>query len=54
MILVTPKQEVERKSEWVCGVNFFALNLKWSDKTVFEQKVAFFFVVFCSHAAISL
>ena len=23
MILVTPKQEVERKSEWFCGVNLF-------------------------------
>ena len=28
VILVTPKQEVERKSEWFCGVKFFALNLK--------------------------
>ena len=25
VILVTPKQEVERKSEWFCGVNFFLL-----------------------------
>ena len=28
MILVTPKQEVERKSEWFCGVNFFNSNFK--------------------------
>ena len=26
MILVTPKQEVERKSEWFCGVKFFRSN----------------------------
>ena len=54
MFLVTPKQEMERKSEWFCGVNFFALILKWNEKTVFEQKFAFSLVVFCSHAAISL
>ena len=28
MILVTPKQEVERKIGWFCGVNFFRSNLK--------------------------
>ena len=28
VILVTPKQEVERKSEWFCGGKFFAPNLK--------------------------
>ena len=28
MILVTPKQEMERKSEWFCGVNFFRSNFK--------------------------
>ena len=28
VILVTPKQEVEQKSKWFCGVNFFALILK--------------------------
>ena len=28
VILVTPKQEVERKSEWFCGVNFFRSNFK--------------------------
>ena len=25
VILVTPKQEIERKSEWFCGVIFFSL-----------------------------
>ena len=54
MFLVTLKQEMERKSEWFCGVNFFPLILKWSEKTVFEQKMAFSLVVFCSHAAILL
>ena len=53
VILVTPKQEVERKSEWFCGVIFFALDLKQSEKTVFERKFAFS-LVFCSHAAISI
>ena len=28
MILVTPKQEVKRKSKWFCGVKFFALILE--------------------------
>ena len=28
MILVTPKQEMERKSEWFCGVNFFRFKFK--------------------------
>ena len=28
MVLVTPKQEVERKSEWFWGVNFFRSNPK--------------------------
>ena len=28
MILVTPKQEMERKSEWFCGVKFFRSNFK--------------------------
>ena len=28
VILVTPKQEMERKSEWFCGVNFFRSNFK--------------------------
>ena len=28
MILVTRKQEVERKSEWFCGSKFFRLNFK--------------------------
>ena len=28
VILVTPKQEVEQKSEWFCGVKFFSSNFK--------------------------
>ena len=28
VILVTPKQEMERKSKWFCGVNFFRSNFK--------------------------
>ena len=28
MILVTPKQEMERKSEWFCGVKFLRSNFK--------------------------
>ena len=28
MILITPKQEVERKNEWFCGVKFFPSNFK--------------------------
>ena len=28
VILVTPKQEVERKSEWFCGLNFFCYKFK--------------------------
>ena len=28
VILVTPKQEIERKSEWFCGVYFFRSNFK--------------------------
>ena len=28
VILVTPKQEMERKSEWFCGVMFFRSNFK--------------------------
>ena len=27
VILVTPKQEMEQKSEWFCGVNFFRFNI---------------------------
>ena len=54
VILVTPKQEVERKSEWFYCVIFLAQILMLSEKKVFEQKFAFSLVVFCSHAAISL
>ena len=34
MILVTPKQEVGRKSEWFCGVKFFSLILEQREKGV--------------------
>ena len=54
VILNTLKQEMERNSEWYCGVKFLALILKQSEKTVFEQKFAFSLVIFGSHAAISL
>ena len=53
-ILVTPKQEVEQKSEWFCGVIFFALFLKKSEKAAFERKFGFSLMVFGSYAAISL
>ena len=46
MILVTPKQEVERKSECFYGVIFFHSFFKQSEKPVFEQKFAFSAVVF--------
>ena len=42
------------KKRVFCAVNLFALILKSSEKTVFEQKFGFSLVVFCSHAAISL
>ena len=42
------------KASGFAAWNFFAPNLKESEKTVFEQKFAFSLVVFCSHAAISL
>ena len=42
------------KKRVVLRREFFALILKWSEKTVFEQKMAFSLVIFCSHAAILL
>ena len=48
MILVTPKHEVERKTEWFCVVKCF-LTLKWSEKNVFEQNFSFLAFLFsCS------
>ena len=29
-----------KKIKWFCGVKFFSLILKWSEKTVFDQKIA--------------
>ena len=45
MISVTPKEEVEQKSEWFCGVKLFALVSKYSEKRVFEPKFVFSLVV---------
>ena len=46
MILVTPKQEVERKSEWFCGVKFFLSKFKvvWENGgwTKFAFSLVFF------------
>ena len=41
MILVTPKQEVKRKTKYFCGVNFFLILEQSEKKTVFEYKLAF-------------
>ena len=55
MILVTPKQEVERKSEWFCGVNFFRSKFKVDWENGVWAKIRFLASgFFCSHAAISL
>ena len=43
VILVTPKQEVERKRESFCGVNFFTIILRQCEKVLFE-KIAFLLV----------
>ena len=55
VILVTPKQEMERKSEWFCGVNFFRSNFKveW-ENGVWTKIRSLGSGFFCSHAAISL
>ena len=52
MFLVTPKQEMEQKGEWFCGVNF-TLIIKYSEKKIFD-KIRFFKHGFCSGAAILL
>ena len=54
MILVAPKQEMERKSEWFCGVIFFRSNFKVEWEVGVWKKFAFSLMVLCSHAAISL
>ena len=36
VILVTPKQEVERKSKWFCGVKFFRFNFKVESEFAFS------------------
>ena len=40
-ILVTPKQEVERKGEWFSGVKFFQSNFKVVRKRYLNKKFAF-------------
>ena len=54
MILVTPKQEVERKSEWLCGVKIFCSNFKVEWENGVWTKIRFLASGFCSHATISL
>ena len=55
MIVVTPKQEMERKSEWFCGVNFFRSSFKVEWGNGVWTKIRFLGSgFFCSHAAISL
>ena len=41
MILVTPKQEVERKREWLWGVKFFHSIFKVCEKVCLSDKIAF-------------
>ena len=48
-VIFTPKQEVERKSEWLCAGNFLNLILKLSEKTVYEQNIALSLVFFFVH-----
>ena len=51
MVLVSPKWEMEQKSKWFCGVEFYRSNFKVG----FEQKLWFWLVVFlCSDAPIRL
>ena len=54
VILVTPKQEVERKSEWFCGVKLFRSKFKVEWENGVWTKIRFLAGGFCSHAAISL
>ena len=41
VILVTPKQEVEQKSEWFCGVNIFCSNFKVEWENCVWTKICF-------------
>ena len=41
MILVTPKQEMERKSEWFCGVKLFRSNFKVEWENSLWTKICF-------------
>ena len=53
VILVTPKQEVERKSEWFCGVKFFRSKFKVEWENWVWTKIGFLASGFL-YAAISL
>ena len=54
MILITPKQEVEQKREWFCGVNFFCSNFKVEWENGVWTKIRFLASGFFVHDAISL
>ena len=55
MILVTPKQEVERKSEWFCGVNFFRSKFEVELENGVRTKIRFLasgFLFTCGNCAL--
>ena len=56
VILVTPKQEVEQKTEWFCGVKFIRSNFKVEvrKQCLNKNSLSRSSVVFCSQEAISL
>ena len=54
VILVTPKQEVERKSVWLCGLKFFRSNFKLEWEYCVGTKFRFLASDFCSHVVILL
>ena len=54
VILVTPKQEVERKSEWFCGVKFFRSKFKVEWENGVWTKIRFLASGFLFTSAISL
>ena len=53
VILVTPKQEEEKKSKWFCGVKLFSSNFNVESQTGFRTKIRFlaggFFFVHMRH-----
>ena len=46
IILVTGKQEIERKPIWFSTWHFFTLILKFNETALFEQKIVFWLVFF--------